>query len=67
MFSTLVACGDPLKRFMDEVSAKEETIEVREILARYTTNVEKKLRFRFKRNVNLYISRIGNCFSGIRN
>lgn len=40
MFSTLVACGDPLKRFMDEVSAKEETVEVREILAQYTTNVK---------------------------
>lgn len=41
MFSTLVACGDPLKRLMDEISAKEETVEVREILAQYTTNVNK--------------------------
>ncbi|KAJ6639106.1 Cytochrome P450 6k1, partial [Pseudolycoriella hygida] len=39
MFPTLIACGDPLKRFMDEVSAKEQTIEVREVLAQFTTNV----------------------------
>lgn len=67
MFSTLVACGDPLKRFMDDVSAKEETIEVREILAQYTTNVE---RFTFPTQTKiliLCISRTGNCFSGLRN
>lgn len=40
MFPTLVACGNPLKRFMDEASAKGETVEVREILAQYTTNVK---------------------------
>lgn len=40
MFPTLVACGDPLKRFMDKASANEETVEVREILAQYTTSVK---------------------------
>lgn len=39
MFPTLVGCGDPLKRFMEKAAAKEETVEVREILAQYTTNV----------------------------
>lgn len=42
MFPTLVASGDPLKRFMDEVSAKGATIDVREVLAQYTTNVNRQ-------------------------
>lgn len=45
MFPTLIACGDPLKRFMDNASENEETIEVREIMAQYTTNV--KINFNF--------------------
>lgn len=39
MFPTLVASGDPLKRYMDSIAATEETVELREILAQYTTNV----------------------------
>lgn len=39
MFPTLVACGGPLKKFMEQAASKAETIEVREILAQYTTNV----------------------------
>lgn len=39
MFPTLVACGDPLKGFMDKVAKNQETVEVREVLAQYTTNV----------------------------
>lgn len=39
MFPTLVACGDPLKKFMEQAASREETVEVREILAQYTTNV----------------------------
>lgn len=39
MFPTLIACGDPLKRFMEKAAKAEETVEIREVLAQYTTNV----------------------------
>lgn len=39
MFSTLVACGDPLQKYLEGVRSRSEVIEVREISARYTTNV----------------------------
>lgn len=39
MFSTLVDCGVPLQKYLSNVAPKSETIEFREIIARYTTSV----------------------------
>lgn len=39
MFPTLVACGDTLLKYVDKVAEKGQTEEVRDILARYTTNI----------------------------
>ena len=39
MFPILVECGDPLLKFVDNYAEKGQTLEVRDILARYTTNV----------------------------
>jgi cytochrome P450 family 6 len=39
MFSTLVECGKELQDCLQEHSAKRETIEIKDILARYTTDV----------------------------
>lgn len=39
MFSTLVDCGGPLDRYVANVADEQGTIEVREILAQYTTNI----------------------------
>lgn len=39
MFSTLLDCGMPLQRYIDKSAAKGETIELRELSARYTTDV----------------------------
>lgn len=39
MFSTLIDCGGPLDAFVAKVAAKEGTLEVRELLAQYTTNI----------------------------
>lgn len=38
MFPTLVACGDPLQKHLNEVASKTGIIDSREIAARYTTN-----------------------------
>ena len=39
MFSTLVECGGPLQNYMDEIVAKGENIEIREVLAQFMTNI----------------------------
>lgn len=39
MFSTLVNCGDPLQRHIDQTVKDNKTIEVRELAAQYATNV----------------------------
>lgn len=39
MFPTLVACGGPFINFMDKVAKDGKPIEIKEILARYTTNI----------------------------
>lgn len=39
MFSTLVHCGDSLNKFMDKAADTEKTLEMREIMAQYTTNI----------------------------
>lgn len=39
MFSTLVDCGDTLQKYMDKVALNSDTVEVRDISARYMTNV----------------------------
>lgn len=39
MFSTLVDCGDILQRYMDRLVAENQTVELRELSARYATNV----------------------------
>lgn len=39
MFSTLVDCGVPLVNFMDRAADSNETIEIRDLAARYSTNV----------------------------
>lgn len=39
MFPTLVESGGPLIGFMDKVATEGKPIEIKEILARYTTNV----------------------------
>lgn len=39
MFPTLVECGDSLLKFVDKYAEKGQTLEVRDILARYTTNI----------------------------
>lgn len=39
MFSTLVDCGEELTKYMDTVSINASDIDIRELLAQYTTNV----------------------------
>lgn len=39
MFSTMVDCGMPLVNYMDRAASKRETIEVREISARFATDI----------------------------
>lgn len=39
MFPTFVACGAPLQRLLADVASKGETIEIREIVARFLTDV----------------------------
>ena len=39
MFSTLLDCGVPLKRLLTREAEKESVIEMREIAARYTTDI----------------------------
>ncbi len=39
MFPTLVACGSSLLKYVDKYAEKGQTVEVRDILARYTTNI----------------------------
>lgn len=59
MFPTLVECGGPFIEFMDKVANDGQPIEIKEILARYTTNIiasvsEKLYFYVFSRN-NIYI------------
>lgn len=39
MFSTLLDCGVPLTKYMDNVADTVGVVEIREIFARYTTNI----------------------------
>lgn len=39
MFSTLMSCGATLQQFMQQAAENQETVEVREIAARFTTDV----------------------------
>lgn len=39
MFSTLIDCGDSLQKYVAQVADARELLEVRDICARYTTNV----------------------------
>lgn len=39
MFSTLIECGVPLQKYIDNAASKRDTIELRELAAQYTTNV----------------------------
>lgn len=39
MFSTLLDCGGPLIEYVNNVAANGDQIEIRELLAQYTTNV----------------------------
>lgn len=39
MFSTLVAAGDPLQRYLAKCSKNNEDVEIREIAARFATNI----------------------------
>lgn len=38
MFSSIVECGDPLAAHMVKLAEKQSTVEVRELLAGFTTN-----------------------------
>lgn len=39
MFSTLLDCGESLQKFMHNAAKNEDVVEVREIAARYTTDI----------------------------
>lgn len=39
MFSTLIDCGDSLQKNVDQLADKQQTIEVRDVFAWYSTNV----------------------------
>ncbi|KAJ6639105.1 Cytochrome P450 6k1 [Pseudolycoriella hygida] len=39
MFSTLLNCGEPLQKYINKMASTNETIEVRELAARYTTDI----------------------------
>lgn len=39
MFSTLLECGTSLTKFMDVAASNGDTVEVRELLAQFTTNI----------------------------
>lgn len=39
MFSTLIDCGIPLKRYLTKEAERGNTVEMREIAARYTTDI----------------------------
>lgn len=39
MFSTLLDCGVPLKRYLHREAEKGNIVEMREIAARYTTDI----------------------------
>lgn len=54
MFTTLLDCGEPLTKYVDNISGAQESIEIRELLAQYTTNVIASVAF------GLEIDCIGN-------
>lgn len=39
MFSTFLDCGEPLKRYLNREAEKGNVIEMRELAARYTTDI----------------------------
>lgn len=39
MFSTLLDCGEPLQKYINKMATANKAIEVRELAARYTTDV----------------------------
>lgn len=39
MFSTFLDCGVPLKRYLNREAEKGNVIEMRELAARYTTDI----------------------------
>lgn len=38
IFTTLVECKNPLKKYIKQIATSNETVEIREVAARYTTN-----------------------------
>ncbi len=39
MFSTLLDCGEPLQKYIDKMASENKSIEIRELAARYTTDI----------------------------
>lgn len=39
MFSTLVTAGEPLQKYLNRIATDNKTVEVRELAARYTTDI----------------------------
>lgn len=39
MFSTLLECGEPLQKYINKMATASKTVEVRELGARYTTDI----------------------------
>lgn len=50
MFTTLTNCGIPLINMMDRVAQNQEIIDVREVTARYSTNVIASVAFGLETN-----------------
>lgn len=70
MFSTLLECGEPLQKYISKMATANKTVEVRELAARYTTDIIASVAFgldvntidnpdaefrRFGRKVNLIL------------
>lgn len=53
MFSTLVDCGVPLKRYLNKEAEKGNVVEMREIAARYTTDIIGNLYERIRSNFEI--------------
>lgn len=39
MFATLLDCGVPLQRYISKKAAQNQSVEIRELAARYTTDI----------------------------
>jgi cytochrome P450 family 6 len=50
MFQTLADCGQELGRILEETARKEETIEIKDILARYSTDIISSCAFGIESN-----------------